>query len=156
ADFDRPLNKRGRKAARALARYFLDLGQVPPLVLCSPACRTRQTLKPLARRLGAALSVHFEPCIYEASARRLLGCLTALPDDLTSVLLIGHNPGIEGLVHFLIEENGAPEAMARLRGKFPTGSLAILSHAGESWASLTAGACHLDVFIRPIDLESGG
>jgi len=152
-DFDRPLNKRGRKAAKMMAHYFRDAKLKPGLVLCSPAKRTRETFKHLMPVLDDA-PAQFDRRLYEASYQTLLLCLADLPADLESVLMIGHNPGLERLALYLMNESGDGPAVMRLQDKFPTGSLAILSVPADDWADLKVGSCRLDDFVRPVDLDA--
>lgn len=152
ADFDRPLNKRGRKAAKLMQAYLHDKKIRPETVLCSPAKRARETLKFLLPALGE-VTVRFEHRIYEASYQSLLLCLADLPSELGSVLLVGHNPGLERLALYLMNDLGHGPGAARLQDKYPTGSLAILSAPADDWAQLQVGSCRLDDFIRPVDLD---
>jgi len=152
-DFDRPLNKRGRKAAKAMALHLREVGIVPDTVLCSPAKRTRETLKHLTSALGQA-PVQFDRRIYEASYQTLLLCLADLPSEVNSVLMIGHNPGLERLALYLMSDQGHGPGAARLQDKYPTGSLAVLSAPAEGWGDLQVGSCRLDDFIRPADLDA--
>lgn len=153
ADFDRPLNKRGRKSAKLMAQHFRNTGVAPSTILCSPAKRTRETLKYLLPVLADA-PVNFDHRIYEASYQTLLLCLADLPADLPSVLLIGHNPGLERLALYLMNDSGHGPGAARLQDKYPTGSLASLSVPAEDWANLKVGSGRLDDFVRPADLDS--
>lgn len=152
-DFDRPLNKRGRKSAKAMAAFFRDSGLAPETILCSPAKRTRETLKYLTPVLGAA-PVQLDRRIYEASYQTLLLCLAELPSDVGSVLLIGHNPGLERLALYLMSDQGHGPGAARLIDKYPTGSLAVLSAPAAAWDGLQVGSCRLDDFVRPADLDA--
>ena len=152
-DFDRPLNKRGRKSAKAMAAYFRDAGIAPQTVLCSPAKRTRETLKHLTPVLGE-VPVQFDRRIYEASYQTLLLCLADLSSEANSVLLIGHNPGLERLALYLMSDQGHGPGAARLQDKYPTGSLAILSAPAQAWGDLKVGSCRLDDFVRPADLDA--
>jgi phosphohistidine phosphatase len=151
-DFDRSLNKRGRKAAKAMAAHFREAGITPEATICSPAKRTRETLKHLGPLLGAA-SVQFDRRIYEASYQTLLLCLAELPAEVNSVLLVGHNPGLERLALYLMSDHGHGPGVARLQDKYPTGSLAVLSAPATSWDALKVGSCRLDDFVRPADLD---
>lgn len=151
-DFDRPLNKRGRKAAKAMAIYFREAEIQPQLVLCSTSKRTRDTLKYLQPALGEA-PVELERRIYEASYQTLLECLAEVPAETESVLMIGHNPGLERLALYLMSDRGHGAGAARMVDKYPTGSLAVLLAPAEDWASLKVGSCRLDDFIRPADLD---
>lgn len=151
ADFDRPLNKRGRRAAKAMAKHFRKSGVHPAAVLCSPAVRARQTLEPIAPTLDEK-AVTFDRRVYEANWPTLLACLADLPASLPSVLLIGHNPGLQQLARHLVGDDACDSADSPLSEKFPTGSLAALSTRVEAWRELRAGTCHLDSFVRPADL----
>ena len=152
-DFDRPLNKRGRKSAKAMAAFFRESGITPETILCSPAKRTRETLKHLAPVLGTA-PVHLDRRIYEASYQTLLLCLADLPPEVNSTLLIGHNPGLERLALYLMSDHGHGPGGARLQDKYPTGSLAVLSAPADRWDDLKVGSCRLDDFVRPADLDA--
>ena len=87
---------RGRRAAKALARHVREERIEPELVLCSTARRARETLERIEPALGVA-DVRFEPALYGASAGALLERLHDVPDDVGSVMLIGHNPGLQEL-----------------------------------------------------------
>jgi len=153
ADFDRPLNKRGRKAAKLMAEYFRDNGIAPAAVVCSPAKRTKETLKHLLPVLGG-VEVVYDRRVYEASYQTLLQCLADLPAEISSALLVGHNPGIERLALYLMNDLGHGPGAARMQDKYPTGSLAILSVPSDDWTDLKVGSGRLDDFIRPADLDA--
>src|SRR5262245_58948257 len=96
ADHDRPLARRGRRASGAIAAYLRERDIEPELVLCSSARRTRETLERLEPVLGSP-AVRIEPELYAAGASALLERLRRVPDAVGSVMLIGHNPGMEDL-----------------------------------------------------------
>lgn len=93
-DHDRPLATRGRRAAEAIARHLRDYDLEPELVLCSTARRARETLDRIQSALGAP-TVEVEDDVYAASADALLQRLRRVPDTFASVMLIGHNPGLQ-------------------------------------------------------------
>src|SRR3954468_4693715 len=97
ADRDRPLAPRGRKAARLIAEHMRREGIAPELVLCSPARRAHQTLDAILPALGDKATVMVEPELYGASEPELIERLRRLADSVGSAMLIGHNPGIQGL-----------------------------------------------------------
>ena len=146
ADFDRPLNRRGRKAAKWMAEHMRANKIRPAVVLCSPAYRTRETLDALAPVLDDA-PVTFDPRIYEASHQTLLARIGELPGTFDSALLIGHNPGLERLAMTLA--SGEEPALHRVREKFPTCGLAILVAGVDAWNNLKAGSCRLDDLVVP-------
>ncbi len=144
-DHDRPLAPRGRRAARRLGDHLRGTAAgEPALVLCSSAARARETLELLDLR--APVSV--EPELYGASSQRLLERLRRVPAALPSLLLVGHNPGIEELALLVAAEGPLRTAVAT---KFPTGALATLAFEG-GWDGLRRGGGEIAAFVRPRDL----
>jgi phosphohistidine phosphatase len=170
-DHDRPLAPRGRKAAAAMAGYLHATGIQPALVLCSSARRAVETLEgvsPGGERL-------IEPDLYGASATELIERLRRVPDDIGSVMLIGHNPAMQTLVLRLAA--GGDEAaterspaagreeqttgrgrsatspdLAEVQRKFPTAALATLA-VECAWSELGPGCARLASFVRPKQLS---
>lgn len=152
SDHDRPLNRRGERAAKAIADHLAQHGPRPDLILCSTATRARQTLAPLVKRLGApAPPLALEAGLYLASEDSLLDRLKDLADDVATVLLVGHNDGIWQLAEVLAGR-GQAALLAALREKYPTGTLAVLRAPTDAWRDLTAGSAELLAFVRPRDL----
>ena len=149
ADIDRPLAPRGERAARKLAKYIRRRRIRPALVLCSPALRTRQTLEAVEASLGKRCVVEVVPELYAASEQELLQRLQALPESVSSVLVIGHNPGLQDLA-LLLASRGA--CLPQLEEKFPTGALATLVVRSESWTALDAGEAELVDYVVPSQL----
>jgi phosphohistidine phosphatase len=144
ADHDRPLAPRGRRAAKRMGRYLHDEGIAPELVLCSSARRARETLE-LVCPPGR---IQLEPELYGASADELVGRLRLVPDDVRSVMLIGHNPAMQDLALLLA---GGGAELARVERKFATGAVATLTLDG-GWHALRPGCAELTGFVRPKDL----
>ena len=152
ADFDRPLAKRGRLAARLVDAYCRGQGIAAGLVLCSPSRRTRETLELLPATVGRNTRVRFEPALYLAEAADLLAELRTAPDDEDSILLIGHNPGLQELGLALAKQ---PQSLRkRLAEKFPTAALACLDADLDHWAELRPGACVLRCYVTPAELPA--
>jgi phosphohistidine phosphatase len=154
SDRDRPLNKRGRRAAVAMREAMRDLGLYPDLVLVSTARRTQETLAALEPWDETPL---IEPMdtLYLATARHLLDALQGTNETVRSVMLIGHNPGIHELGVLLAGPRESDQSR-RLREGFPTAALAEFA-IGNPWASLEAGGGQLVRFLTPRDLpESTG
>ena len=153
SDHDRPLNDRGERAARTMADHMAAKTPRPGLILCSTAARTRQTLAPLVKTLGSPTPpISLEKQLYLASESDLLERLQSLPEAVETVLLIGHNEGI-GQLAAALAGRGPREALQRLREKYPTGALAMLTLAQGSWSALAPGTCELLAFVRPRDLD---
>ncbi|TAJ32534.1 MAG: histidine phosphatase family protein [Reyranella sp.] len=152
-DHDRPLNRRGERAADTMADHIASAAPRPDLILCSTATRTRQTLAPLVKALGApAPPISLEKDLYLASEDTLLERLRALADEVQTVLLIGHNDGIGQLAGALAGQGRASE-VAELREKYPTGALAQLRMPRGPWSALAPGSCELLAFVKPRDFD---
>lgn len=152
-DFDRPLGKRGRRAAELMAAHVSRNGICPDQILCSPSRRTRETLERMLESFGGAVPTRLEQEIYMADAPTLLRRLHRL-GDTASVMIVGHNPGLETLAEALVGSGETP-TRTRLASKFPTGALAVLTADIEEWRQLEAGSARLDDFVCPRDLEYG-
>lgn len=152
SDFDRPLAPRGRGALSAVIRHVQRHGVAPELVLCSSARRTAETLRGIGPALPRGAVVELERRLYLASARTLLARLRRIDDGITTVMLVGHNPGLQRLA-VLLAGSGDDETCARLREKFPTAALAKLVFHTTHWRELAAGAGGLALFVTPKDLD---
>jgi len=151
-DVDRPLAKRGRRAAKLMGRHLADNGYIPSQILCSSAARTRQTLEKVQTYLNGSIPTRFERQIYMAEAPMLLRRLKRLSDTLPSVMVVGHNPGLERLADLLIGD-GDSYLRQRLAEKYPTCALAVISANIEHWVELAPGCGCLDGLVRPKELE---
>jgi len=149
-DLRRPLAPRGRKAVKALERHVRAMDLAPGLVLCSPAVRAVQTWEGVAPGLPPETPVEFNDALYHAGAGGLLARLRRVPPEIDSVLVIGHNPGLEDLALGLVAA-GDPHLRARLETKFPTGALAALELAAP-WHDLRWGTATLVDYVVPRDL----
>jgi phosphohistidine phosphatase len=154
-DFDRPLNDRGRAAARLIGAELARRKLRFNLVLASTAARVRETIDGVKREYRFDSEIRFEPRIYEASAGRLLELVRALPDPCESVLLVGHNPGLQELLLDLTDrdETGLRD---RVREKYPTAALAVVEFPADRWAKLRGGSGRIVDLIVPRDLAGDG
>lgn len=151
-DHERPLGKRGIRAAPVMGRWLRGAGLVPDLVLCSTARRARETWQFAQAGLGASPPVSFEDRIYDEDGTGLLALIREVPPATGTLLLIGHNPAIENLALMLTSAAGGPAAaLERMREKFPTAAIAVLESAG-TWHDLAARQARLAEFVTPRDL----
>ena len=149
-DHDRPLAPRGRRAAHLVGDHLRDAGIAPAIVLCSSARRTQQTLELIAPALDPTAVVHVERRLYGASAGELLGRVQDVSDATRSVMVIGHNPGLEDLATALAGA-GVGDGLDRMAMKFPTAALAALT-VPTSWRDLAPGGATLATYVVPRDL----
>lgn len=150
-DFDRPLAPRGTSAIGKIRAYMAVADIDPDIVLCSPAKRTRQTLEQIQPNFGDDTQIRFDHGMYNVGVRGLSNRLRRLPKDCSSVLLIGHNPGLQELALDLVGSGDGGD-LERMEIKFPTGALAILVLQERDWDLVGQGACELHSFVVPRQL----
>ena len=149
-DHERPLAPRGRRAVTILRDHLRTNGIAPALVLCSTARRTRETLEGID--VGGEQLI--DPDLYSASSEALIDRLRQVPDEVASVMVIGHNPAMQTLVLRLVRSTAADSdgtPFAQVQRKFPTGGLATLAF-NCGWSDLGPGSAQLVAFVRPKSL----
>ena len=151
ADFDRPLSPRGRKAAPSIAAWMRRHDLLPDRVLCSAARRTAETWERMAPVLEQVPVVH-RRALYHASTDAILKQLVVQDDKTNTVLVVGHNPGIAEFA-YRYSVFGVEKMIARIRRKYPTGALAVISFQISSWADLPGASGTLEHFVRPKTLR---
>ncbi len=142
ADFDRPLKKRGREAAKHVGKLIASEKVSDLLIVSSSAQRTRETTELVMKSVKA--EVLHDPEIYEADLPSLLEVLSRISDDRKTVILVGHNPGMEILVRYLTREVAV----------MPTAALAKIVIDNSSWKALSEGCGRLEWLTTPKDIES--
>ncbi|HXH70582.1 MAG TPA: histidine phosphatase family protein [Pyrinomonadaceae bacterium] len=141
ADFDRPLNKRGLKTAPLVGETIRRNKFQIDSIISSPAKRAKQTAILVKEAAQIAADILFDDQIYEASPHRLLHVASELDDKIESAMLVGHNPGLEGLVTML----------TRKAELMPTATLAVVDLKIDNWKEIHLDCCNLRVLIRPKD-----
>ncbi len=149
-DFDRPLNARGWKAAKAMGREMRERELAPDLVLVSPAARTTETLARVEEGYGARFEVVETRSIYLAETETLLDLVRGAPADADRLMIVGHNPGMHELVLALSE--GPHDIRNDAADKFPTGALAEISFDVGDWPDVAPGTGRIRNFVKPRDL----
>jgi phosphohistidine phosphatase len=153
-DHARALSARGQKAATSLGAFFAS--QVTPIdrVYCSTAKRTRETFDLIRAGLDNP-AVSFRDSLYLSPCDDLIAFIQAIPEPIKSTMIIGHNPGLHDLALTLIGRSGKNQSkmLEKLRTKFPTGGLCVLSFDIASWKKIGAGLGTLTSFVRPRDLD---
>jgi phosphohistidine phosphatase len=149
-DFDRPLNPRGRRAARTIGREMRSLGLSFDRVIASPATRVVQTIEEVEQSFGPILPAYDER-IYLASLSTLVQLVHETADSAERLLLVGHNPGMEELTLFLAGCDGPLRAEVEI--KYPTGTLAEIRLPVAHWRDVAEEQGTIMRFIRPRDLD---
>ncbi|MCA9632975.1 MAG: histidine phosphatase family protein [Myxococcales bacterium] len=167
-DHDRPLNRRGHRAAPRMGRLMQEQGWAPDLVIGSSAQRVKQTLDHALPAAGYLGEVLLTPRIYLSGAEAYVSVIRRIGSQLLvsrldesnaeeeptsakirlheaqTLLVVGHNPDIEDLI---TECSGAQERM-------PTAALAVLNCPVESWREFDGGGCELVQVYRPRELDA--
>ena len=155
-DHERALTARGRGAAARMGGYMKAKHYVPQRVLCSSAVRTRETLDVLLPYFITRAQIAFARGLYLADWGALLKQVQAMPADCESLLLVGHNPGLERLaIALALHPSGIAERSRaeKLAQKFPTAALAVLDADGPGWSAFKPGSARLIDVVRPRDLD---
>lgn len=147
-DHARALTRRGVDDATRMGAHVAREWGAPDLVLCSTAQRTRETLAAFEAGLGSELTTRFEDDLYNAPRDVLLEAIQTVGDDVGSILLIGHNPGIHGLAATLASMG---TELDRVRAKMPTAALAVFEFDG-AWSALRPAAARLTTFTTASEL----
>jgi phosphohistidine phosphatase len=137
-DIARPLANRGSRQAPGAGRWLAARGERVDLAVVSPAVRARSTWDLVSAELDVAPPMRIDERVYGASDRELLALIRDLPDELHTVVVVGHNPGFEDLA-------------SRLTGEMvpmPTSALAVITVSG-SWSTAHPGSGVLVASGRP-------
>lgn len=132
-DFDRRLAARGISDCAAMGETLAELGFKPDLALVSAAARTRDTWEAVGRAFPEA-EARIEDSLYLAEPERVRGLAETAGAACGTVMVVGHNPGLQDLTVQMLQEGGAPaELVARARNGFPTSAAAVFlfDHAGR-------------------------
>lgn len=152
-DHQRPLSRRGRKAARRIGKHLSATLGTFDLVLCSSARRTRETLDLVLTELSSKPRCMIEDGLYLAGSERLVDRLQRLDARDASVLLIGHNPGLHELALALADKN-SPYFDELVSGKFPTAAFASFD-VPAGWPTLGHSQHQLIGYVTPKSLPGG-
>ena len=149
-DFDRGLNKRGLKGAALMGNHIRDHGVKWDQLLASPAARVKRTLEAAQLSDGAA----WNEKIYLASSATLMDLLRGVNGDPASVLMAGHNPGLQDLIFDLVPTEAENDLFNAAASKYPTAAFSVLELDIADWSDIRPGCARLVHLARPRDLDS--
>jgi len=139
SDFERPLNERGLKTAPFIGQVLLENDLRPDAILSSPAQRARQTAMLVKESGQLTAEPQFDDKIYEASPAQLLEVVSEVAPGVKMLLLVGHNPGMEGLLKLLTGE----------KQSIPTAGLIKVSLNIDDWSEIRNDIGSVEMFIKP-------
>lgn len=151
-DFDRPLNARGERAATLMGQWAAQQSLTCDRVIASPAARVQHTLDHFRAAFPACPEPHWERRLYLATAATLIDVMHETPQHIDSLMLVGHNPGLEDLILSMVPDDGLSTLRDSVEEKFPTASLAVLDCDVSEWRHVNEGA-RFPYLARPRDLD---
>ena len=151
-DCERPLNERGRGAARRMGRYFRDSNVTIDLAIHSTAERSRETLDLLLGEYGRPVPTEGREELYLSTGALMLDIIGAAPATADTVLVVAHFPGVQEAALTLLGEKGG-ESADQIRQKFPTGAVADFHLNIHGWSHVNEAQGHLNDYILPRWLE---
>jgi phosphohistidine phosphatase len=148
-DFDRGLNGRGRKGAKLMGQHIAEHGVAWERTVASPAERVKRTLE----ASGLGRDATWDERVYLAGPATLIEVLREVGGDPKSVLLVGHNPGLQELIFELVPPEAENELFGEAVEKLPTAAFAVLECDIDRWSDLAPGSARLVHLARPRDLD---
>ena len=139
-DHARSLDSSGVRSVPVVGARLAQLGWKPQMVMSSNATRTKQTWMEMAESLGGEVTPEFRPELYLAEPSQIVTALAVVPAEVETVMIIGHNPGLEELL----------DELCRVRVRMVPCTAALLEIDADDWASASVRAdWHLDTVLRP-------
>jgi phosphohistidine phosphatase len=127
ADRDRPLNKRGEKEAPRMGKVLKHADILPQLIYSSSAVRASKTAETVAEKIGYKKEILYKDALYMAEPLQIVDVLRETPDEIKRVMVVGHNPGMEGLAQML----------SRKVETLGTSAIACIKLPIDHWSDLT-------------------
>lgn len=144
-DHARPLNKRGRRDAPRIADRLAEREWIPEFVFSSDSNRTTETFELMAPQFPSEPPVEFLDLLYHSGPNEVMQCVSNAPENISTVMVLGHNPGWEAVVHWL-----SGEAIT-----MTTANAALLQIESDDWGDALQrdGLWELVEVIRPKELD---
>ena len=140
-DFERPLNKRGRKNAPFMGKVLKRLQVAPELIISSPANRAAMTARIIAASINYPLeNIRYREAIYEFSESALIDVVKQIDDAVNDAMVVGHNPAINGLANYIGDQP---------IGNIPTCGAICVELDISSWANISDHCGKLKFFEFP-------
>lgn len=146
-DHARQLTGRGRKDALAVGRWLGEAGIKPDLTICSTAARAKETWALAAMEFGDDVATNYERSVYNADLDELISLVREIPDEIGTLMVVGHNPTLHTLV-LALSGAGSERALSQVRDSFGTAAVAVLDIPGK-WSKLDTGQATLAEFALP-------
>jgi phosphohistidine phosphatase len=148
SDFDRPINKRGTRNAIRIGGWMNENNHTPQKIISSPALRAKETIELVAEQISKfnLEDLTYEDELYLAGFTQLIEFINTYKDKVQSLMLVGHNPGIENLVNYLCDRSGDKETIVT------TANLFIFKFSSDSF-NTAVDIIELVEAIKPKELN---
>lgn len=147
-DHDRPLALHGRRQCPRVGAALAEAGIAPDAVWCSSSVRTRQTWELVRATLGIEPPVAYRDEIYDAGLRSLIALVAGAPDEVGTLVVVGHEPTMSHVASTLAGEGSDEAAVARVQVGVPTASWSWLELDGP-WSQLAPRSARLVRLVTP-------
>jgi len=148
SDFDRPINKRGTRNAIRIGEWMNENNHIPQKIISSPALRAKETIELVTEQISKfnLEDLTYEDELYLAGFTQLIEFINTYKDKVQSLMLVGHNPGIENLVNYLCDRSGDKETIVT------TANLFIFKFSSDSF-NTAVDIIELVEAIKPRELN---
>ena len=148
SDFDRPINKRGTRNAIRIGGWMNENNHTPQKIISSPALRAKETIELVTEQISKfnLEDLTYEDELYLAGFTQLIEFINTYKDKVQSLMLVGHNPGIENLVNYLCDRSGDKETIVT------TANLFIFKFSSDSF-NTAVDTIELVEVIKPRELN---
>jgi phosphohistidine phosphatase len=148
SDFERPINKRGTKNAMRIGQWMNENNHIPQKIISSPALRAKETIELVTEQISKfnLEDLTYEDELYLAGFTQLIEFINTYKDKVQSLMLVGHNPGIENLVNYLCDKSGDKETIVT------TANLFIFKFSSDSF-NTAVDTIELVEAIKPRELN---
>ena len=148
SDFDRPINKRGTRNAIRIGGWMNENNHTPQKIISSPALRAKETIELVVEQISKfnLEDLTYEDELYLAGFTQLIEFINTYKDKVQSLMLVGHNPGIENLVNYLCDRSGDKETIVT------TANLFIFKFSSDSF-NTAVDIIELVEAIKPRELN---
>ena len=148
SDFERPINRRGTRNAIRIGQWMNENNYIPQKIISSPALRTKETIELVTEQISKfnLEDLTYEDELYLAGFTQLIEFINTYKDKVQSLMLVGHNPGIENLVNYLCDRSGDKETIVT------TANLFIFKFSSDSF-NTAVDIIELVEAIKPRELN---
>tara|TARA_B100000749_G_C18279919_1_gene403970 strand:+ start:69 stop:554 length:486 start_codon:yes stop_codon:yes gene_type:complete len=148
SDFERPINKRGTRNAIRVGQWMNENNHIPQKIISSPALRAKETIELVTEQISKfnLEDLTYEDELYLAGFTQLIEFINTFKDKVQSLMLVGHNPGIENLVNYLCDKSGDKETIVT------TANLFIFKFSSDSF-NTAVDIIELVEAIKPRELN---